>query len=1188
MSDQPAPFVHLRMHTEFSVSEGILRIDEATAAAKKDGQPALAITDLANLFGGVKFYKTCRKAGIQPILGAELEVVVEVAGERVSGQVLLLAASNEGYLNLCLVLSKAFALGSASSVTPHVPLAVLEMHHHGLLMLSGGQKGLLGARLLAGEDAPAREITRQLQHCFAGKLYVELQRYGSGSDDAYNQAAATLAREFALPVVATHPIQFLGAEDFDAHEARACVAAGEILTNPRRVRRFTADQYFKTTAEMQAAFADLPQALANTAAVARRCHIELTLGKPRLPDFPTPILPDGTAMPMAEYFRELSFQGLDERLAALYPDAAKRAAVRPQYVERLEFEIGTILKMGFPGYFLIVSDFITWAKNNRCPVGPGRGSGAGSLVAYVLKITDLDPLEFKLLFERFLNPERVSMPDFDVDFCQGNRERVIDYVKAKYGRDAVSQIATFGTMAAKAAIRDIGRVLGMGYGYVDSIAKLIPAPPGKTVTLAKVPEEPDGGVVYARKEAPELEQREAKEEEVAELLSLATRVEGMVRNIGMHAGGVLIAPGKITDFCPLYQQPGSDSLVSQYDKDDVEAVGLVKFDFLGLATLTILEEAKRLIVRRKPELQSVLYEGLGFDDRRVYDLFSKGLTEAVFQFESAGMQRMLKDAKPSRLGDLIALNALYRPGPMDLIPTFVARKHGREVVEYPHPLAEPVLEETYGIMVYQEQVMQVAQVLGGYSLGGADLLRRAMGKKKAEEMAAHRKIFREGAAKNDINETKADEIFDLMEKFAGYGFNKSHAAAYSVLAYHTAWVKVNFPAEFYCANMTVEMGNTDKLAVLRDDAARLGISFQVPSINRGVREFEPAGEKEIVYGLGAIKGTGEGAIAAIAQARSEGGPFTSFFDFCTRIDRSRVNKRVVEALIKAGAFDELHPQGVDGRAQLLASVSLGFEFADTQQRNALQGGLFDLMDDPAGGASLGSLAREPDLPEAPVWDVKQRLEQEKLALGFFLSGHLFDQNGEEVRRIVSRAIGDAVDSRETVQLAGIVSGLRIVNGQRGKAGIFKLDDKSGSIEAVAAEELLERRLDVLTEDALLICAGRVQTDRFNGGLRFNLQDIMTLEEARRSHGRCLRVKRLRSEADLVAWMNQFAAAPLSADEALDPETRPSGLRVLVDLELGGAACVLDLGDRRRVSPSDAALAPQEGLAVAMEYHGDTP
>jgi len=898
------------------------------------------------------------------------------------------------------------------------------------------------------------------------------------------------------------------------------------------------------------------------------------LGKPQLPDFPTPLV-EGRPMPMEEYFRVASHEGLEHRLAQLYPDEAVRERERSRYVERLDFEINTILKMGFPGYFLIVADFINWAKNNGCPVGPGRGSGAGSLVAYALNITGLDPLQYELLFERFLNPERVSMPDFDIDFCQGNRDRVIDYVKDKYGRDAVSQIATFGTMAAKAALRDVGRVLGMGYGHVDSIAKLIPAPPGKTVTLAKVPEKPDPGLIYARKEAPELEQREAAEEEVAELLALAARVEGMVRNIGMHAGGVLIAPGKITDFCPLYQQPGSDSAVSQYDKDDVEAIGLVKFDFLGLATLTILELAKDFIVARHPEQKNFAFETLPLDDARVYKLFSDGLTEAVFQFESRGMQGMLRDAKPSRLEDLIALNALYRPGPMDLIPSFVARKHGREVVEYPHPLLEQVLAETYGIMVYQEQVMQAAQVLGGYSLGGADLLRRAMGKKKAEEMAQHRQIFREGAAKKGIPADKADEVFDLMEKFAGYGFNKSHAAAYSLLAYHTAWLKVHYTAEFYAANMTIELDDTDKLKVLLNDAKNFGIAFEPPNVNTGVYRFEPIENKRVRYGLGAIKGTGQGAIEAIVAARNEGGPFRSLFDFCARVDRQRINKRVVEALIKAGAFDLLH----EDRASTLASVGLAFDWADTQAAHADQGGLFDF------GDSHAASTHEPPLVDAEAWSIKERLSLEKTALGFYLSGHLFDQSEAEVRQFARRQIADLVDTREPQLLAGIVGDLRVVNGQRGRVAIFKLDDKSEYIEAVANEELIDAHRDLLKDDELIIVQGKVQPDRFSGGLRLNVQQVWDLAAARCRFGRYLRVPVNGGEPPpVVELLREFPARRVSTDEG----ELVQGLSVRLILKRERAEGVVDLGDAARFYPSDAALARWARSAPArIVYDAET-
>ncbi|MFY9511103.1 MAG: DNA polymerase III subunit alpha, partial [Rubrivivax sp.] len=1009
----------------------------------------------------------------------------------------------------------------------------------------------------------AAAVARQLAVIFPGRFYLELQRAGLPNHEPHVRAAVALAAKLQLPVVATHPIEFLEPDDFDAHEARVCVAEGETLANPKRVRRFSREQHFKTQAQMQALFADIPSALANTVEIARRCNLSLVLGKPRLPDFPTP---DGT--PIEVYFRKASHEGLEKRLAALFPDAAQRDAQRPTYVERLEFEINTILKMGFPGYFLIVSDFIVWAKDNGCPVGPGRGSGAGSLVAYALFITDLDPLQYKLLFERFLNPERVSMPDFDIDFCQGNRDRVIDYVKDKYGRDAVSQIATFGTMAAKAALRDVGRVLGMGYGHVDSIAKLIPAPPGKTVTLAKVPEKPDPGIIYARAEEPEIDRREKAEEEVAELLSLATRVEGIVRNIGMHAGGVLIAPGKITDFCPLYQQPGSDSAVSQYDKDDVEAIGLVKFDFLGLATLTILELAKEFIVRRRPDRKDFSYESLPLDDARVYKLFSDGLTEAVFQFESRGMQGMLREAKPSRLEDLIALNALYRPGPMDLIPTFVARKHGKEKVEYPHPLLETVLGETYGVMVYQEQVMQSAQILGGYSLGGADLLRRAMGKKKAEEMAEHRVIFRDGAAKKDIPQEKADEVFDLMEKFAGYGFNKSHAAAYSLLAYHTAWIKVHCTAEFFAANMTIEADNTDKLKVLLADAKLFGISFDPPDVNRGSLRFEPVADKRIRYGLGAVKGTGAGAIEAIVAAREgEGGaPFRSLFDFCARVDRQRVNKRVVEALIKAGAFDSLHAD----RASTLASVGLAFEWADTQLAHADQGGLFDFGDSDAHGSST----QEPEMVAVEPWGIRERLVLEKTAIGFYLSGHLFDACADEVRRFARRAIGDLVDSREPVLVAGIVGELRVVNGQRGRVAIFKLDDGSETIEAVANEELLDANRETLKEDELVVVQGKLQPDRFSGGLRLNVNQLWDLPAARARFGRHLAV-------DLNGGMPPLADVlrlwPVRRQDSEAGEL-VQGLAIRFKLRRSLASAELDLGDDARFWPCDEALARWKNIA----------
>ena len=1151
-------FVHLRAHTEFSVVDGTLRIDDAVAAAAADGQGALAITDVSNLFGAVKFYSAARQVGVKPILGAEVLMAAET-GEKAPSRLVVLVQNRVGYLNLCELLSRGW-LQNAGSGHAIIEWAWLHECGEGLIVLSAADAGAIGRALLAGDSARARALADRLAEWFPRRFYLELQRSGLAGNEAHVRAAVELAAAAKLPVVATHTVQFLGADDYEAHEARVCIADGEMLSNPRRVKRFSREQYFKTQAQMEALFADLPSALANTVEIARRCSLSLVLGKPQLPDFETPLV-DGVRVPIAEYFRVASHEGLEVRLAQLYPDAAARERERPRYVERLDFEIETILKMGFSGYFLIVADFINWAQKNGCPVGPGRGSGAGSLVAYSLNITGLDPLRYKLLFERFLNPERVSMPDFDIDFCQANRDRVIDYVKAKYGRDAVSQIATFGTLAAKAALRDIGRVLGMSYGHVDSIAKLVPAPPGKTVTLKRPPDKPDSSVIYARREAPEIEQRERNEVEVAELLALAERAEGLVRNVGMHAGGVLIAPGKITDFCPLYMQPGSASAVSQFDKDDVEAIGLVKFDFLGLATLTILELAKDFIVARHPERVGFDYDALPLDDKAVYQLFTDGRTESVFQFESGGMRRMLKDAKPNRFEDLIALNAMFRPGPMENIPSFCNRKHGREEVSYPHPLLETVLGETYGIMVYQEQVMQAGQLMGGYSLGGADLLRKAMGKKKAEEMATHRAIFRDGAAKNGISAEVAEEVFDLMEKFAGYGFNKAHATAYSLLAYHTAWIKVHFGAEFFAANMSVEIDNSDKLKALIVDAKTFGITIETPDVNAGTYRFEPVEDKTVRYGLGAIKGTGHGAIEAIVAARESGGSFMSLFDLCARVDRGRINRRVVEALVKAGAFDRLQP----ARSSLLASVGLALDWAETQAAHADQGGLFDAFaaDDDAHGAST----QEPPLIAAREWSIKERLTLEKSALGFYLSGHLFDQSAAEVRRFAKLKIADLIDSRETLLVAGIVGDLRVVNGQRGRVAIFKLDDMSDSIEAVANEDLLNANRDLLKDDELVIAQGKVQPDRFSGGVRFNVTAVWDLAGARCRFGKYLRVEVNGSVPPVAEVLRDFPSRRSQTEHGEVQE----GLRVRLQLHRRDATGELDLGDAVRFYPSDGAL-----------------
>ncbi len=1158
-------FVHLRLHTEFSIVDSTVRIDEVVKSAAQDGQPALAITDLNNLFGGIKFYKEGRGKGVKPVLGCEV-LLEGLGGDPTQlSRVILLVQSKQGYLNLCELVARGWTRNVVKAQAV-VRLEWLQELAEGLILLSGAQAGPVGQALVQGDEAKAADLALKLASVFPHRFYLELQRAGRPEDEPHVQAAVQLAARLHLPVVATHPVQFLAAEDYESHEARVCISEGEILANPRRVRRFTREQYFKSAAEMQALFADVPSAIANTLEIAKRCSLTLVLGKPQLPNFPIPPV-NGVVMSVEDYFRHVSHEGLNERLVHLYPNEAEREQQRARYVERLEFELSTILKMGFPGYFLIVGDFIQWAKTHGCPVGPGRGSGAGSLVAYALKITDLDPLQYNLLFERFLNPERVSMPDFDIDFCQTNRDRVIEYVKEKYGRDAVSQIATFGTMAARAAIRDVGRVMDMSYTFCDGISKLIPNKPGKPVTIQYPPADlkPEDKEKYAIAAEPMLAERIEREEDVKNLIEMAQSLEGMTRNVGMHAGGVLIAPGKLTDFCPLYQQPGSDSAVSQYDKDDVESAGLVKFDFLGLATLTILEIAREFIMARHKGQEHFAFENIPLDDAATYKLFQDGKTEAVFQFESRGMQGMLRDAKPTRLEDLIALNALYRPGPMDLIPSFVARKHGREEVVYPHPAVAEMLSETYGIMVYQEQVMQTAQILGGYSLGGADLLRRAMGKKKAEEMAEHREKFRAGAlATHNIPQDQADEVFDLMEKFAGYGFNKSHAAAYSLLAYHTGWLKVHYTAEFFCANMTVEMDDTDKLKVLFEDALKFGIAFDPPDVNRGTHRFEPVTDKVIRYGLGAIKGTGQQAIEAIVAAREAGGPFSSLFDFCVRVDRTRLNKRTVEALIKAGAFDSLHLN----RAALVASIDKAFEFANATAANANQGGLFDML----GDDSHGSSTQEPELENTLPWGIKERLTQEKSAVGFYLSGHLFDAVEREVRQFARRKIEDLSESREPQLVAGIVSDLRIINGQRGKVAIFKLDDKSAVLEATADEALIQAARGALKDDELIIAMARMQPDRFSGGFRLKLEQVWDLGAARCRFGKFLRVAVNGHAPDIARLVKDFPPQRELSEHGELVKALPVRLALQRQGEGVSARAELALGEQARFFPSDAALA----------------
>ncbi len=1096
----PPQFVHLRLHSEYSITDGIVRLDAAVARAVADAMPALALTDLANLFGMVKFYTAARSAGVKAIIGSDVWIADadgsagnatansnsrDPAREGAS-RLLLLAKNRAGYLRLCELLSNAY-LGVRRHGRAEITRAAFAGgDNSGLIALSGAHFGDVGQLLLAGKQELAEIRAREWAAIFPGSFYLEVQRFGQPQAEALVSMSVALGGRLGLPLVATHPVQFMQRDDFKAHEARVCIAEGYVLADKRRPKHFTEQQYFKSQAEMAELFADLPEALENSVEIARRCNLSVELGKSRLPQFPTP-----PGMTIDEFMAEEAARGLETRLAQLYPAAVERDRERPRYQQRLAFEINTIQQMGFPGYFLIVADFINWAKQNGVPVGPGRGSGAGSLVAYSLGITDLDPLAYDLLFERFLNPERVSMPDFDIDFCQEGRDRVIQYVKEKYGAHAVSQIATFGTMATKAVIRDVGRVLDMPFNFVDQFAKLIPNELGITLAQARVKE----AVINERIE---------QEEEIRELWDLAERLEGLTRNIGMHAGGVLIAPGKLTDFCPLYSAQGevdgeTPSVVSQFDKDDVEKAGLVKFDFLGLRTLTILAEAVESVRRLNPELKDFRLEDIPLDDKPTFALFAAGNTTAVFQSESRSAKDLERRLKGDTFEDIIALMALNRPGPLQsgMVDDFINRKNGRARAEYFHPDLEPVLKPTYGVIVYQEQVMLVSQVLAGYTLGGADMLRRAMGKKKAEEMAQQRAIFTEGAQKRGVEEKLATQLFDLMEKFAEYGFNKSHSAAYALIAFQTAWLKNYHAAAFMAATMSSEMADTDKVQLFYQDSIANGISFMPPDINASGIRFEPIDAQTICYGLGAIKGTGEAALGAIIRAREGDGktlkPFTDLFDFCRRIDKRVVNRRVIEALIRAGAFDVLEgasaATGPAHRARLLASVGVALEAADQAERHAMQNSLFD--DDSVGGSN-----NAPRYVEAARWSEREQLLNEKQALGFFISGHPYNAYRAELAPFVRRSLAQIEAQRDLVLLAGIVVSTRTQMTRRGKMAIVMIDDATAQVEVSVFNELFEAERAKIKEDELLLVEGKVMRDDFSGGLRVVADSLLSLGEAR--------------------------------------------------------------------------------------------
>ncbi|MFM5167609.1 DNA polymerase III subunit alpha [Aeromonas veronii] len=1134
-------FIHLRVHSDFSMVDGLQKINPIVGAAAANNMPALALTDQMNMCGLVRFYGAAHGKGIKPIVGADFWVQSDELGDE-QFRLTLLAMDNDGYQNITLLISRGYQRGHVQG-RPVIDKSWLAEHAKGVIVLSGGREGDVGKFLLKGNRQMTEQCVAFYQTHFPDAYYLELLRTGRPDEEVYLHMAVAIATEFALPVVATNEVVFLNADDFDAHEIRVAIHDGYTLMDKRRPRRYSPQQYLRSQEEMAELFADIPEALENTVEIAKRCNVTVRLGEYFLPNFPT------GDMTTEDFLVAKSKEGLEERLEFLFPDPAVRAERRPEYDERLDIELKVINQMGFPGYFLIVMEFIQWSKDNGIPVGPGRGSGAGSLVAYALKITDLDPLEFDLLFERFLNPERVSMPDFDVDFCMDRRDEVIEHVSDMYGRDAVSQIITFGSMAAKAVVRDVGRVLGHAYGFVDRISKLIPPDPG--MTLAKAFE--------AEPKLPELYEQD---EEVKDLIDMARRLEGVVRNAGKHAGGVVIAPTKITDFAPLYCDDEGHHPVTQFDKNDVEYAGLVKFDFLGLRTLTIIDWALGMINPRlaKEGKPPVDIAAIPIDDKKSFDLLQRYETTAVFQLESRGMKDLIKRLRPDCFEDMIALVALFRPGPLQsgMVDNFIDRKHGNEAISYPdekwqHESLKPILEPTYGIILYQEQVMQIAQTLAGYTLGGADMLRRAMGKKKPEEMAKQRAGFEEGAVKNGVDGELAMKIFDLVEKFAGYGFNKSHSAAYALVSYQTLWLKTHFPAEFMAAVMTADMDNTDKIVTLVDECQRMGLTVIPPDVNTGRYRFSVNEDGHIVYGIGAVKGVGEGPIDAILSARDQDGPFRDLFDFCNRVDIKKLNKRVMEKLILSGAMDRLGPH----RAALMATLEEAMRAAE-QHAKAQAVGQVDMF---------GVLTEEIDdvkkaFANVPHWPDKVWLEGERETLGLYLTGHPINQYSSELRRYTSGRLCDLhPTSRDTVTTAaGLVIAARSMVTKRGnKMGIFTLDDRSGRLDVTLFSEALEKYEELMQKDRILVVSGQVSFDDFSGGLKMSARELLDINDARERFARAIRISLDEQRID-----DRFFPRLC---EILEP-ARAGVCPVQVNYRRPGSRVRLTLGTEWRVTPTD--------------------
>ncbi|MBV8777393.1 MAG: DNA polymerase III subunit alpha [Alphaproteobacteria bacterium] len=1066
-----ADFIHLRVHTAYSLSAGAIKIKELVGLCKQNRMPAVAITDSGNLFGALEFATACAGEGIQPIIGCELTATTREPGEgtrvpREPDRVVVLVQNEVGYRNLLSLVSRSFLDGEPGA-EPAVTLSDLAASSDGLICLTGGAKGPLGRLVAEGQDEAAENLVALLKTAFPDRLYIELARHALAEEARSESGLVDLAYRHDLPLVATNDCYFPNCDFYGAHDALLCIAQGKVIDDPDRAH-LTPDHYFRPASEMRMLFADLPEACDNTLVVAQRCAFMPTAQKPILPAFPTP---DGLSEEAT--LRQAAADGLAARLAAL-PGPSDPAPYR----ERLEYELGVIVEMGFAGYFLIVADFIQWAKRQGIPVGPGRGSGAGSVVAWALTITDIDPLRFGLIFERFLNPERVSMPDFDVDFCQERRDEVIRYVQQKYGRDRVAQIITFGKLQARAVLRDVGRVLGMPYGQIDRLCRLVPNNPAHPVTLAE-----------AIAGEPLLQQQRDSDESIGRLIAIALKLEGLYRHASTHAAGVVIGDRPLVQLVPLYRDPRSDMPVTQFNMKWVELAGLVKFDFLGLKTLDVLEQAVELVQARGVPLD---LSRVALDDEKTYALISRGDTSGVFQLESAGMRDNLRKLKPNRFEDIVAMNALYRPGPMDSIPNYIKCKNGDEEVHYPHPMLEPILKPTFGVFTYQEQVMQAAQVMADYSLGGADLLRRAMGKKIRSEMEAQRATFVAGAVRNGVDERQANFVFDLMEKFSGYGFNKSHSAPYALVAYQTAYLKANYPVEFLAASMTLDLGNTDKLNQFRQEADRLGIAILPPDINRSAVQFTveahpKTGNPAIRYALAAVKGVGAQAMRDLVAERGNSGPFKDLFDFARRLDTKSFNRRQFESLVKAGAFASVAPN----RAQTLAAADLLLRHATraAEERVSRQESLF-------GGAD-SDFAERPLLPVVEDWSSVEKLQHEFDAIGFYLSAHPLDPYGKSLERAGILRFGDlpaalAANAASRFRLAGIVVAKKERTSARGNRFAFvSLSDTSGVFEITVFSEVLAQARELLDGGQPLIATVDVRNEEQS--LRLTAQKIEPLD-----------------------------------------------------------------------------------------------